>query len=87
MDGYTHCTYCGQWHAVGYECAALRRAREAEQAEQEEASARARYRCVECGRLIYLDDVAHGVYTPRGRALCLRCAEASPPAERSVTNE
>lgn len=69
MDGYVHCSHCGNWHAQGYECEAARRAREA--AEIGEAPDPI-FVCVECGRRVHLDDAS--VTTRHGRAVCLRCS-------------
>lgn len=65
--GYVLCKYCGNWHAADYECAAMKQ-------NEPDAEIDAWYHCVECGRIVRLDDVAHGVVTKHGRAICWWCS-------------
>lgn len=64
----------GQWDAEGGA------------GDQPDQPADPRYTCVDCGRLVHLDDA--NVTTRRGRCLCLRCgARPGPPGPPPVTGD
>lgn len=72
-EGWHFCQDCRNWHAAGYDCAA-RQTREQSGSGSGANTPEPTYLCIECYRIILLDDVAHDVRTRSGLAICLSCS-------------
>jgi DNA-directed RNA polymerase subunit RPC12/RpoP len=70
---YIRCERCQSWHAAGHHCGAA-----AGDSGAGGGAAEPRYACIECHRLVTLDDTA--VHTRGGRAICLACSRRLSPS-------